>query len=91
MHKHPLVRPSTHTESTPEFANDVALKRLEGRRKRNFGTKHISASLPFIADVRNGTSYAAWRVWSGSTKGDVRFVPMPKKTCGSLKVDVVTE
>jgi hypothetical protein len=48
-----------------------------GRHRRR--TEHISACLPFIADVRNGTSYAAWRVWSGSTIKDVRFVPMPKK------------
>ena len=47
-------------------------------RRRN-RTEQISACLPFIADVRNGTSYAAWRVWSGSTIKDVHFVPMPKK------------
>lgn len=43
-------------------------------------TQHISATLPFIADLKNGTSYASWKVWSGSTTKDVRFVPMPKKT-----------
>ena len=46
--------------------------------ERRCRTEHISATLPFIADVRNGTSYAAWPVWSGSTTNDARFVPMPK-------------
>lgn len=53
-----------------------ATKHAERRRCR---TDHISACFPFIADVKNGTSYAAWRVWSGSTNKDVPFVPMPKK------------
>lgn len=48
-----------------------------GRPKRR--TQHISACLPFIADVRNGISYAPWPVWSGSTTKDARFVPLPKK------------
>jgi hypothetical protein len=47
--------------------------------RRRTRTEHVSGCLPFIADVRNGTSYAAWRVWSGSTIKDVRFAPMPKK------------
>jgi hypothetical protein len=42
-------------------------------------TEHISACLPFIADLRNGTTYAPWQVWSGSTTKDARFVPMSKK------------
>jgi hypothetical protein len=42
-------------------------------------TEHISGALPFIADLKNGTSYASWKVWSGSTTKDARFVPMPKK------------
>jgi hypothetical protein len=32
-----------------------------------------------IADIRNGTTYAAWPVWSHSTTKTTRFVPMPKK------------
>ena len=48
-----------------------------GRPRRR--TEHISAALPFMADLRNGTSYAAWPVWSGSTTKDARFAPMPKK------------
>jgi hypothetical protein len=47
--------------------------------RRKCRTEHVSGCLPFIADVRNGTSYAAWRVWSGSTMKETRFVPMPKK------------
>lgn len=80
MHSKSLVRPTIHYEaSTPDLAKDGALERLDGRRKRSFGTKHFSACLPFIADVRDGTSYAAWRVWSGSTMKETRFVPLPKK------------
>jgi hypothetical protein len=44
-----------------------------------YRTQHVSACLPFIADLRNGTSYAAWPVWSGSTTKEARFAPMPKK------------
>jgi hypothetical protein len=47
--------------------------------QRRCRTEHLSAALPFIADYRNGTSYAAWKVWSDSTTRDTRFVPMPKK------------
>jgi hypothetical protein len=47
--------------------------------QRRCRTEHISATLPFIVDYRDGTSYAAWKVWSGSTTKDTRFVPMPKK------------
>jgi len=51
--------------------------RFAGRSTRR--TRHISAALPFIADLRNGTSYAPWQVWSGSTTKEAHFVPMPKK------------
>ncbi len=47
--------------------------------RRRSRSEQISACLPFIADVRDGTSYAAWRVWSGSTIKETRFVPLPKK------------
>ena len=49
------------------------------------GEKRVSAqdtfrpALPFVADSRNGTSYAPWQVWSGSTTKPTRFVPIPKK------------
>lgn len=42
-------------------------------------TRHISAAMPFIADLRNGTSYAPWQVWSGSTTKEARFAPLPRK------------
>jgi hypothetical protein len=42
-------------------------------------TQHVSACLPFVAEFRNGTSYASWRVWSESTTRETRFVPIPKK------------
>jgi hypothetical protein len=81
MQKHPLVRPTAHYESGPpvHLKKDGALENLEGRRRKSFGTKHVSACMPFIADLRDGTTYAAWPVWSGSTTKDTRFVPMPKK------------
>jgi len=47
--------------------------RRSGRRQ------HLSASLPFVADAREGSTYATWPVWSGSTTRDARFMPMPKK------------
>ncbi len=42
-------------------------------------TQHISGCLAFVGDLKNGTSYAPWQVWSGSTTKDARFVPIPKK------------
>lgn len=47
--------------------------------RRRCRTQHLSACLPFMADFRNGTSYAPWQVWSGSTTKEARFVPIPKK------------
>jgi hypothetical protein len=80
MHKHPLVRPTAHYENnTPQFKKDGALEKRDGRREKSFGTKHASACLPFMADLRNGTSYASWKVWSGSTTKETRFIPMPRK------------
>jgi hypothetical protein len=57
--------------------NLVHPTRHAGRNTRR--TRHVSAALPFIADLRNGTSYASWQVWSGSTTKAAHFVPMPKK------------
>jgi hypothetical protein len=54
--------------------------RTHGRSKRSVGNKHLSACLPFLADARDGATYATWPVWSGSTTKQTRFVPMPKKT-----------
>jgi hypothetical protein len=81
MQKHPLVRPTARYESGPSvhLEKDGALEKREGRRRKSFGTKHVSACMPFIADLRDGTTYAAWPVWSGSTTKDTRFAPMPKK------------
>jgi hypothetical protein len=85
MKNHPLVRPTIHHDhGTAHFAEDGGLEPLEGRRKRSYGTKHFSACLPFIADVRGGTTYAAWPVWSDSTTKKTRFVPMPKKAAMRL-------
>lgn len=81
MQKHPLVRPTIHNEtSSPHFAKDGALENLKDRRKRSFGTKHVSACMPFIADVQDGATYASWPVWSGSTTKQTRFAALPKKT-----------
>lgn len=51
------------------------------RRNRS---EHISACFPFMADLKNGTSYAAWKVWSGSSTKAARFVPMPKKVAALI-------
>lgn len=48
-------------------------------RRHTGRARHVSGALPFIADLKNGTSYAPWQVWSGSTTKEARFVPMPKK------------
>jgi len=53
-----------------------ATRHAERRRGR---TQHVSACLPFVADFKNGASYAPWPVWSESTTKDTRLVPMPKK------------
>jgi hypothetical protein len=58
------------------FSLAHATSNAEGRRCR---TDHLSACLPFIAEFRNGTSYAPWRVWSESTTKETRFVRMPKR------------
>jgi hypothetical protein len=47
--------------------------------RRSLRSKHLSACLPFVADLGDGTSYAPWKVWSGSTLKETRFVPMNKK------------
>ncbi len=84
MQNHPLIRPTRPDEVTTSLSKDGGLEQLEGRRRRSFGTKHVSACLPFMADVRNGTSYAAWKVWSGSTTKEARFVPMPRKAAALI-------
>ncbi|HEY6346901.1 MAG TPA: hypothetical protein VIY49_35885 [Bryobacteraceae bacterium] len=60
MQKHPLVRPTAHYENDPpaHLEKDGALEKLEGRRRKSFGTKHVSACMPFIADLHDGTTYA---------------------------------
>jgi hypothetical protein len=90
MQRYPLVRPTAHHEnSIPHLEKDGALERLEGRRKKSFGTKHVSACLPFIANVRDGTTYATWPVWSDSTMKKTRFVPLPKKAAMRIYHKVV--
>lgn len=80
MQKHPLIKPTdNYGSNAAPLSKDGTLETLEGRRKKSFGTKHVSACMPLIADLRDGTTYAAWPVWSGSTTKDTRFVPMPKK------------
>ena len=53
--------------------------------RSRYRTQHVSACLPFMADLRNGTSYASWKVWSGSTTNEVRFVPMAKEPAMARK------
>lgn len=64
-------------EKTMQTSNLVHPTRRS--EQRSYRTKHVSGCLPFVADLKGGTSYAPWQVWSGSTTKDARFVPMPKK------------
>ena len=64
-----------HADKFDPATGDVKKKPLRKHGRR----QHLSAALPFIADARNGTSYATWPVWSGSTTKETRFVPMPKE------------
>lgn len=47
-------------------------------------TQHVSGALPFMSDYKDGTSYASWHVWSGSTLKETRFVPMPRKAAARI-------
>jgi hypothetical protein len=79
----PIFRPSrvgchaTNRRIFMQIASLIRPTRHAGRRR--YRTEHISGCLPFMAQWKNGTSYAPWRVWSGSTTKDVLFVPIPKK------------
>jgi hypothetical protein len=59
--------------------NDNLVRPTRHAAQHKCRTQHVSACFPFIADLRNGTSYASWQVWSGSTTKEARFVPLPKK------------
>ncbi|MGC2661683.1 MAG: hypothetical protein WA324_27315 [Bryobacteraceae bacterium] len=59
--------------------NDSLIRPTAYAEKRRYRTEHVAAALPLIADYKDGTSYAAWKVWSGSTTKETTFVPMPKK------------
>jgi hypothetical protein len=59
--------------------NHALIRPTRFAEQRRCKIQQISAALPFIADMYEGTSYAAWPVWSGSTTRETRFVPMPKK------------
>jgi hypothetical protein len=39
----------------------------------------LAESLPGLPGLNGGKTYAAWPVWSGSYRDQVRFAPMPKK------------
>ena len=80
-----------HGDEFDPATGDVkkTVPRTHGRSKRSVGNKHLSACLPFLADARDGTTYATWPVWSGSTTKQTRFVPMPKKTAMRIYHKVV--
>ena len=46
---------------------------------RAFRMLSLADSLPGIPGLNGGKTYAAWPVWSGSFRGEVRFAPLPKK------------
>ncbi len=54
-------------------------------KRRRCRTEHISAALPFMADLKNGTSYAAWKVWADSSTKKGPFVPMAKEPAMARK------
>lgn len=64
-----------HADEFDPATGDVKKKPLRKHGRR----QHFSAALPFIADVRDGTTSATWPVWSDSTMKKTRFVPLPKK------------
>jgi hypothetical protein len=59
--------------------NHSLVRPTQHANRRRGRTQHITACLPFMADLKKGTSYASWHVWSGSTTQDVKFVPLPRK------------
>jgi hypothetical protein len=65
----------THADVFDPATGDCLKKpaRTSGRKQ------HVSATLPHIGEVRNGTSYAAWKVWSGSSTKKGPFVPLAKE------------
>lgn len=46
---------------------------------RTFRMLSLAASLPGLPGLNGGKTYAAWPVWSGSFRDEVRFAPLPKK------------
>lgn len=64
--------------------NHSLLRPTRHANRTRYKTQHLSACLPFMADLKNGTSYASWKVWSGSTTKEVRFVPMPRRVAARI-------
>jgi hypothetical protein len=62
-----------HAEVFDPSTGNVLKKR---GRTRGRG-QYLAAALPFIADARNGSTYATWPVWSGSTTKKARFMKPP--------------
>jgi hypothetical protein len=46
---------------------------------RSFRMLSLAESMPGLPGLNGGKTYAAWPVWSGSYRDEVRFAPMPKK------------
>jgi hypothetical protein len=46
---------------------------------RSFRMLPLVESLPGLPGLNGGKTYAAWPVWSGSYRDEVRFASMPKK------------
>ena len=79
MHAPTMDRLITFFENHAGFF-DPATGDCRKKAARTWGrSQHVSATLPHIGDVRSGTSYAAWKVWSGSSTKKGPFVPLAKE------------
>jgi hypothetical protein len=67
------------SEEKKPMQNHSLVRPTRHANRPSYRPQHLSACLLFIADIRDGTSYAPWKVWSGSTTKETRFVPISKK------------
>jgi hypothetical protein len=77
----PKVRVSLNTTNRQKANQQLVRMEADSRSPSNLTVgEAVERCLPFVADLRDGKTYAPWQVWSDSTTKDARFVPMPKKT-----------
>jgi hypothetical protein len=54
------------------------------RQRGEGGFLPLGPIVSFVAGARRQSTYAAWPVWSGSTKAEPKFMPLPKKKAVKL-------